>query len=211
MFTGIIEEIGTVKSIRRGTKSVTLEIAASTVLEDTNVGDSICTNGVCLTVTAVQPQSFTADVMPQTMRMTALGMLKPGSCVNLERALTLRSRLGGHIVSGHVDGVGKVVRCERDDNALWLWREAPDEVMRYIVDKGSVTLQGVSLTVAKVEGNTFAVSLIPHTQAVTILHEAKAGDAVNIENDVVAKYVESFVTKDDAAKPLEFFRNFMLS
>lgn len=211
MFTGIIEEIGTVKSIRRGTKSVTLEIAASTVLEDTNVGDSICTNGVCLTVTAVQPQSFTADVMPQTMRMTALGMLKPGSCVNLERALTLRSRLGGHIVSGHVDGVGKVVRCERDDNALWLWMEAPDEVMRYIVDKGSVTLQGVSLTVAKVEGNTFAVSLIPHTQAVTILHEAKAGDAVNIENDVVAKYVESFVTKDDAAKPLEFFRNFMLS
>lgn len=213
MFTGIVEEIGTIKSIRRGIKSISLEIGASTILEGTKVGDSICTNGVCLTVTDyADGKGFTADVMPQTMRMTALGGLKPGDKVNLERALMLQSRLGGHIVSGHIDGVGRVVKREQDDTALWLWIEAPANIMRYVIDKGSITIQGVSLTVAKVESDTFAVSLIPHTQGATTLHSAKVGDMVNLENDVIAKYVENFVqhkTKTGGDN-LNLYRDFML-
>lgn len=231
MFTGIIEEIGTVKAIKRGTKSITLEIAACKVLEGTEVGDSICTNGVCLTVTSLSSPArgvsggFSADVMPQTMRMTALGALKPGDKVNLERALTLQTRLGGHIVSGHIDGTGRVIKREQDDTALWLWIEAPADIMRYIIDKGSITIQGVSLTVAKTEANLFAVSLIPHTQDATTLHTAKVGDTVNLENDVIAKYVENFVrngasayetqskiaTKTKAGSNLDFYRNFMMN
>lgn len=240
MFTGIIEEIGTVKAIKRGTKSITLEIAACKVLEGTEVGDSICTNGVCLTVTSLSSPAggvsggFSADVMPQTMRMTALGALKPGDKVNLERALTLQTRLGGHIVSGHIDGTGRVIKREQDDTALWLWIEAPADIMRYIIDKGSITIQGVSLTVAKApslaeraggESLLFAVSLIPHTQDATTLHTAKVGDTVNLENDVIAKYVENFVrngasayetqskiaTKTKAGSNLDFYRNFMMN
>ena len=229
MFTGIVEEIGTVKSIKRGVKSITLEISASKVLEGTEVGDSICTNGVCLTATTVAPSSFTVDVMPQTMRMTSFSLLKPGSKVNLERALTLQSRLGGHIVSGHIDGTGRVIKRQQDDTALWLWIEAPAHIMRYIIDKGSITIQGVSLTVAKAPSmqeraggeSTFAVSLIPHSQGATTLHSVKVGDTVNLENDVIAKYVESFVrngvsayeTQPEVAtqtKTEAFYRDFML-
>lgn len=196
MFTGIIEEIGTVKSIQHGTKSVRLEIAATKVMEGTQVGDSIATNGVCLTVTSMTPTGYTADVMPESVRRTSLAALKPGSPVNLERALTLQTRLGGHIVSGHVDGTGTVIRREQDDNALWLWIACSKNLMRYIIEKGSITIQGVSLTVAKLSSSTgggavsFAVSLIPHTQNATTLHSAKVGDTVNLENDVIAKYVE---------------------
>ena len=206
MFTGIVEEIGTVKTVRRGTTSVTLEIEAGKVLQGTQVGDSICTNGACLTVTsipvAVRPSlvsgdtiaaprgCFTADVMPETVRRTSLASLKPGSKVNLERALTLQTRLGGHIVSGHVDGTGKVSRIESDDNALWLYIQTSPQIMRYIIEKGSITIQGVSLTVAMVSESEFAVSLIPHTQQATTLHTAKVGDLVNLENDLIAKYVE---------------------
>ena len=236
MFTGIVEEIGTVKSIKRGAKSITLEISASKVLEGTEVGDSICTNGVCLTVTSLPSlqgggggRLFTADVMPQTMRMTSFSLLKPGSKVNLERALTLQSRLGGHIVSGHIDGTGRVIKRQQDDTALWLWIEAPAHIMRYIIDKGSITIQGVSLTVAKAPSmqertggeSTFAVSLIPHSQDATTLHAAKVGDTVNLENDVIAKYVENFVrngvsayeTQPEVAtqtKTEAFYRDFML-
>lgn len=206
MFTGIVEEIGTVKTVRRGATSVTLEIEAGKALQGTQVGDSICTNGVCLTVTsipvAVRPSlvsgdtiaaprgCFTADVMPETVRRTSLASLKPGSKVNLERALTLQTRLGGHIVSGHVDGTGKVSRIESDDNALWLYIQTSPQIMRYIIEKGSITIQGVSLTVAMVSESEFAVSLIPHTQQATTLHTAKVGDLVNLENDLIAKYVE---------------------
>lgn len=206
MFTGIVEEIGTVKTVRRGTTSVTLEIEACKVLQGTQVGDSIATNGVCLTVTSipvtVRPSlvsgdtiaaprgCFTADVMPETVRRTSLASLKPGSKVNLERALTLQTRLGGHIVSGHVDGTGKVSRIESDDNALWLYIRTSPQIMRYIIEKGSITIQGVSLTVAMVSESEFAVSLIPHTQQATTLHTAKVGDLVNLENDLIAKYVE---------------------
>ena len=206
MFTGIVEEIGTVKTVRRGTTSVTLEIEAGKVLQGTQVGDSIATNGVCLTVTsipvAVRPSlvsgdtiaaprgCFTADVMPETVRRTSLASLKPGSEVNLERALTLQTRLGGHIVSGHIDGTGKVSRIESDDNALWLYIQTSPQIIRYIIEKGSITIQGVSLTVAMVSESEFAVSLIPHTQQATTLHTAKVGDLVNLENDLIAKYVE---------------------
>ncbi len=195
MFTGIIEEVGHVKSLHRGAKSFTLEVEAEKVLEGTVVGDSIATNGVCLTVTSLTGHGFTADVMPETVSRTALGELVSGSPVNLERALSLQTRLGGHIVSGHIDGTGRIADRRQDDTALWLTIECDSKLLRYIIEKGSVTLQGVSLTVARVDARSFAVSLIPHTQAATTLHQAKVGDLVNIENDIIAKYVEKLLGK----------------
>lgn len=195
MFTGIIEEVGHVKSLHRGAKSFTLEVKAEKVLEGTLVGDSIATNGVCLTVTSLTGHGFTADVMPETVSRTALGELVSGSPVNLERALSLQTRLGGHIVSGHIDGTGRIADRRQDDTALWLTIECDSKLLRYIIEKGSVTLQGVSLTVARVDARSFAVSLIPHTQAATTLHQAKVGDLVNIENDIIAKYVEKLLGK----------------
>ena len=195
MFTGIIEEVGHVKSLHRGAKSFTLEVEATKVLEGTLVGDSIATNGVCLTVTSLTGHGFTADVMPETVSRTALGELVSGSPVNLERALSLQTRLGGHIVSGHIDGTGRIADRRQDDTALWLTIECDSKLLRYIIEKGSVTLQGVSLTVARVDARSFAVSLIPHTQAATTLHQAKVGDLVNIENDIIAKYVEKLLGK----------------
>lgn len=211
MFTGIIEEIGTVNSITRGAKSFTLTVAAHTVLEDTIVGDSIATNGVCLTVTAIQDGAFSADVMPETVSRTSLSQLQKGSKVNLERALTLQKRLGGHIVSGHVDGTGRVSRRYNDDNALWLWIDCTPDIMRYIVEKGSITIQGISLTVAKVQSGSFAVSLIPHTQEATTLHSARVGDVVNLENDVIAKYVERLMKCDEQQEEkIDLYRRFMM-
>ena len=195
MFTGIIEEVGHVKSLHRGAKSFTLEVEAEKVLEGTLVGDSIATNGVCLTVTSLTGHGFTADVMPETVSRTALGELVSGSPVNLERALSLQTRLGGHIVSGHIDGTGRIADRRQDDTALWLTIECDSKLLRYIIERGSVTLQGVSLTVARVDARSFAVSLIPHTQAATTLHQAKVGDLVNIENDIIAKYVEKLLGK----------------
>lgn len=196
MFTGIIEEVGHVKSLRRGARSFTLEVEASLVMEDTRVGDSIATNGVCLTVTSLTGHGFTADVMPETVQRTALGELVPGSPVNLERALSLQTRLGGHIVSGHIDGTGRISDRRQDDTALWLTVECDSSLLRYIIQKGSITIQGVSLTVARVDDRSFAVSLIPHTQAATTLHQAKVGDRVNLENDVIAKYVEKLMGRE---------------
>ncbi len=216
MFTGIVEEIGRIKNVQRGAKSITFCIEANKVLEDTRIGDSICTNGVCLTVTDISPAAegkgwFKADVMPETIRKTSMAKLQVGSQVNLERALTLNTRLGGHIVSGHVDGIGHVVRKEQDDIAIWLWIECDTNLMRYIIPKGSVTLQGVSLTVAKVEATRFAVSLIPHTQEETTLHASVVGDVVNIETDIIAKYVEKLMVTndDDQTDKTELYRQFM--
>lgn len=216
MFTGIVEEIGRIKNVQRGAKSITFSIEADRVLEDTKIGDSICTNGVCLTVTDISPAAegkgwFKADVMPETIRKTSMAKLQVGSKVNLERALTQNTRLGGHIVSGHVDGIGHVVRKEQDDIAIWLWIECDTNLMRYIIPKGSVTLQGVSLTVAKVEATRFAVSLIPHTQEETTLHASVVGDVVNIETDIIAKYVEKLMVKndDDQSDKTELYRRFM--
>lgn len=200
------------KSLQRGTKSVRLEVEAETVMEGTLVGDSIATNGVCLTVTTLTGKGFTADVMPETVSRTSLAQLKAGSEVNLERALTLQSRLGGHIVSGHVDGTGTIINRTQDDNAVWLWISCAKQIMRYVIEKGSITIQGVSLTVAKVTEGSFAVSLIPHTQGATTLHAAKVGDVVNLENDVIAKYVEKLMGMEpetDDAHKVSLYRNFM--
>lgn len=201
MFTGIIEEVGHVKSLRRGAKSFTLEVDATLVMEGTQVGDSIATNGVCLTVTSLTGHGFTADVMPETVQRTALGELTAGSPVNLERALSLQTRLGGHIVSGHIDGTGRVSDLRQDDTALWITIECDSHLLRYVIEKGSITIQGVSLTVARVDERSFAVSLIPHTQAATTLHKVKVGDRVNLENDIIAKYVEKLLGVAPSSKP----------
>jgi len=190
VFTGIVEELGTVVELRRGRASAVLEIQAQKVLEGTAVGDSIAVNGVCLTVTRLSGGSFSADVMHETLDRSALAELRPGSSVDLERAMPAEGRFGGHIVSGHVDGVGRIVSIRRDDNAVWYTIQAPAPVMRYIVEKGSVTVDGISLTVAKVTERDFSISAIPHTVAVTVLGQKREGDRVNLENDIIGKYVE---------------------
>ena len=193
MFTGIIEEIGKIKAIRQGSRSVVLEIEATKVLEDTRVGDSIATNGVCLTVIAMGHGYFSADVMPETMSRTSLGGLKPGDRVNLERALCLNSRLGGHIVAGHVDGVGRIRDKVQDEIAIWLTIAASPEILHYVIEKGSVAVDGVSLTVAYVDETVFKVSVIPHTQEETTLTTKRIGEIVNLENDLIGKYVEKLM------------------
>lgn len=208
MFTGIIEEIGIIKAVQRGSRSVVLVVGAKDVLEGTRVGDSIATNGVCLTVTALRPGEFVADVMPETMDRTNLGSLRPGSRVNLERALCLNGRLGGHIVAGHVDGLGHIVSMKRDDNAVWVKVETTPEILRYIIEKGSVAIDGVSLTVACVDDRSFQVSIIPHTQNETTLVSKRVGETVNLENDMLAKYVEKLmIPKQEGGRlSLEFLK-----
>ena len=189
MFTGIVEEVGRVRSVGNGR----MEIAAEKVTEGTAIGDSIAVNGVCLTVTAFTRGGFTADVMPVTLAHSSLGSLRAGDGVNLERALTLSSRLGGHIVSGHIDGVGRVKSIESKENARIFHVEADSALLRYIVPRGSVALDGVSLTVAEVDDKGFSVSLIPHTRQATALDGKKEGAAVNIENDIIGKYVDKLL------------------
>ena len=189
MFTGIIEEVGHVNRISGGS----LVVNCAKVIEDVQLGDSIAVNGVCLTVTHFDKSSFTADVMPETVRRTSLAELKKGSPVNLERALTLASRLGGHIVSGHIDGTGEIVKFADEGNAILMTISAGPELLRYIVEKGSVALDGISLTVAKVTDSDFTVSLIPHTREVTNLGSKKTGSPINIETDVLGKYVEKML------------------
>lgn len=204
MFTGIIEEIGTVRRIERGAAGARLTIAAKTVLEGTKLGDSIATNGVCLTVVSLTADSFSADVMAESLRRSSLGALQSGSPVNLERAMPLNGRFGGHIVSGHIDGTGTVASQRREDNAVWVTVHAPAALLRYIVEKGSIAIDGVSLTVAAVDQTSFAVSIIPHTGAETILLSKKPGETVNLECDVIGKYVEKLLTPyapDQKAKP----------
>lgn len=190
MFTGIVEEVGRVSSIRKGTHSCVITIQAAKVLEDTHLGDSIATNGVCLTVTDLSEGSFSADVMHETLNRSSLGQLRVGSSVNLERAMCLKDRFGGHIVSGHIDGVGKIVSVKQDDNAVWYSISAPAQILRLIVEKGSIAIDGISLTVASVGQGRFEVSVIPHTRAQTNLTAKKPGDLVNLENDCIGKYVE---------------------
>ena len=194
MFTGIIEETGTLGSIRKGQNSAVLRINARTVLEGVKTGDSIAVNGVCLTVTAFDASGFTADVMHETLDRSSLGSLSPGSRVNLERAMPADGRFGGHIVAGHIDGTGTIREIRRDDNAIWYTIHAEPAVLRYIVEKGSIAIDGISLTVARVHSDTFAVSVIPHTASVTNLSDRKKGDTVNLENDIIGKYVERLLT-----------------
>lgn len=193
MFTGIIEEIGTVRRIERGASGARLTIGAKTVLEGTKIGDSIATNGVCLTVTTMTADSFAADVMAETLRRSGLGALQSSAPVNLERAMPADGRFGGHIVSGHIDGTGTVAALRREDNAVWVTVHAAPALLRYIVEKGSIAIDGVSLTVAAVDTDGFSVSIIPHTGAQTILLGKKPGDTVNLECDVIGKYVEKLL------------------
>ena len=196
MFTGIIEEVGTIGRIGGGV----LAIDARRVLTDVQLGDSICVNGICLTVTSFDARHFTADVMPETIRRTSLAELKKGSPVNLERALTLSSRLGGHIVSGHIDGTGEVLSLKQEGNAVLLQIAADDALLRGIVEKGSVALDGISLTVAAVGAQDFTVSLIPPPLQSTNLHTKKKGSRVNIETDIIGKYVERLLMEERKAK-----------
>lgn len=193
MFTGIVEEIGTVSRIKHGQHSAVLEIRAQTVLEDTRIGDSIAVNGICLTVTGLHSGSFTADVMHETLNRSALADLIPGSHVNLERAMQANGRFGGHMVAGHIDGTGKLISIQKDDTAIWFTIQTKPELLRYIIEKGSVAIDGISLTVARVEKDRFAISAIPHTVQQTILHERKEGDLVNLEVDMVGKYIEKLL------------------
>lgn len=193
MFTGIVEETGSIKNIKRGAASAELTIEASKVLEDVSLGDSIAVNGVCLTVTDFSGRMFTADVMHETLNRSSLGALRPGSPVNLERAMKADGRFGGHIVSGHIDGTGHISSISRDDNAIWYTIDTAGDILRYIVEKGSIAIDGISLTVASVDESSFKVSIIPHTAANTILAVKKAGDVVNLENDIIGKYVEKLM------------------
>lgn len=193
MFTGIVEETGSIKNIKRGAASAELSIEASKVLEDVALGDSIAVNGVCLTVTDFSGSMFTADVMHETLDRSSLGALRPGSPVNLERAMKTDGRFGGHIVSGHIDGTGHISNISRDDNAIWYTIDTSGDILRYIVEKGSIAIDGISLTVASVDESSFKVSIIPHTAANTILAVKKVGDVVNLENDIIGKYVEKLM------------------
>ncbi len=199
MFTGIIEEIGKVKAIVRHANSIKLTIGVNKILEDLHIGDSICTNGVCLTVTTFDDSSYTADVMPETMSRTNFKDLRVNDLVNLERAMPANGRFGGHIVSGHIDGTGVISKMTKDDKAIRVRIETQPEILRYIVEKGSIAIDGISLTVTDVSRFDFGVSIIEHTQDETTLTKKKPGDTVNLENDIVGKYVEKF-TGSIAAK-----------
>ena len=193
MFTGIIEEIGVLKERRDGSHSCTLTVRCEKVLEGTKIGDSIAVNGTCLTVTKLNADSFDVDVTPETMRRTDFSIVRVGSKLNLERALRIGDRLGGHLVSGHVDFVGKLVKKEQEGNAVNLTFSVPEQWMKYILAKGSIAIDGVSLTIAKKQNNSFFVSLIPHTGEMTILLLKQIGDPVNIECDCIGKYIEQLI------------------
>ena len=193
MFTGIIEETGTIKEISRGSKSAKLRIEASKVLEGTNLGDSISTNGICLTVVEMGQNTFSVDVIAETLRKTNLGKLLVGSCVNLERALTLNDRLGGHLVSGHIDDLGVIINIDMEDITRIISIKTDFDLLKYIIPKGSITIDGISLTVIYVDEQSFKVSIIPHTATETSLLSKKIGDTVNLETDMIAKYAEKLL------------------
>ncbi|WP_077611260.1 riboflavin synthase [Clostridium sp. Marseille-P2415] len=190
MFTGIIDKVGIILEIKRNKDSAVLTIDAGEILDDGKVGDSIAVNGVCLTVNSIHGRTFSADVMHETMRRTSLAALEQKSPVNLERALALGGRFGGHIVAGHVDGTGIISGIKKDDNAIWFTIRTTPSILRYVVEKGSIAVDGISLTVAAVSEEDFKVSVIPHTLGNTTLAFRKAGDMVNLENDCIGKYVE---------------------
>ena len=193
MFTGIIEELGTIKRIALSGSSGQVTIQARKVLEGTKVGDSIAVNGICLTVTSLRPDGFTADVMAETVRRSSLSQAGNGDPVNLERAMAADGRFGGHIVSGHIDGTGKIVQYRKEENAVWVEVETSGDLLRLIVEKGSICMDGISLTVAAVGNSSFQVSVIPHTGEETTLLKKRAGSLVNLETDIIGKYVEKLI------------------
>jgi len=206
MFTGIIEEVGIVKSVTSHGIGKRITIECTEVLSDTKLGDSISTNGVCLTVTDISKNSFSADVMPETMRMSNLGAFRNGSQVNLERALSLSTRLGGHIVSGHIDCIGKVLSFKTESNAVWVTISIPRDMSKYVIQKGSITLDGISLTVADIQHEIVKVSIIPTTKDETTLLKKNVGDIINVECDVIGKYVEKLFKKNEGSISIDFLK-----
>ena len=202
MFTGIIEEVGKIKNISKKSSGILLTISADKVLRDCNIGDSIAVNGICLTVTKFDNESFTVDVMNETVRKTTLYKLTQNSYVNLERAMLVNSRFGGHIVSGHIDGTGTISDIKKDGIAFIYKINTTKEITKYIINKGSITIDGISLTVVSVSDTSFTVSIIPHTMTVTNLGKKKIGDMVNLENDCIAKYVEKMLDNKQEKKSL---------
>ena len=194
MFTGIVEEIGIVRGVASGQNNGSIDIGASLVLEGTKIGDSIAVNGVCLTVTIIKEDGFTADVMPETFRRSNLGTLRSGDSVDLERAMAADGRFGGHIVSGHIDGVGTITKKHQEGLATNVTISAPSGILRHIVEKGSIAIDGISLTVTAVTDQNFSVSLIPHTGKQTVLLQKECGSQVNLENDIIGKYVDRLLT-----------------
>ena len=193
MFTGIIEETGVIRGLSMSGNSGEIRIRADKVLEQTKIGDSIAVNGICLTVTSLSADGFTADIMPETVRRSSMKTAAAGDRVNLERAMAADGRFGGHIVSGHIDGTGMIREMRRDENAVWVRIQAGGEILRYIAEKGSITIDGISLTVARVTGQDFSVSIIPHTGEETTLLSRKEEDIVNLETDIIAKYTEKLL------------------
>lgn len=211
MFTGIIEELGIIRKISISGHSGSITIEASKVLEGTRIGDSIAVNGICLTVTSMAGDSFTADIMAETVRRSSLKGAVSGDKVNLERAMAADGRFGGHIVSGHVDGTGTIIGMHREENAVWVTISTEPSIMKFIVEKGSVCLDGISLTVAKVGTTDFSVSVIPHTGEETTLLRKKTGSLINIENDVVGKYVErllNFKNNESTGITMDFLKKY---
>ena len=199
MFTGIIEEVGQIVSVKRGQVSSRLKVKGSKIFEDIHLGDSIAVNGVCLTATTIDGDTFEADVMAETVRRTNLGDTKIGEKVNLERAMAADGRFGGHIVAGHIDGTGMIEELRKEENAVWVKIRTTPEILELIVEKGSICIDGISLTVAEVSEKSFQVSVIPHTGEETTLLKKKAGDRVNLENDIVGKYIKKFLTPSEPA------------
>lgn len=196
MFTGIVEEMGKIAAIKKRQKSSIMSVSGKIIFDDLKIGDSIAVNGVCLTVTSFASTTFTVDIMSETLSRSSLGKLKIGSFVNLERAMPSNGRFGGHIVSGHIDGTATISKIQQDDNAIWYTVKAAKKLMKYIVGKGSIAIDGISLTVVSVTNDEFSVSIIPHTAKETILSKKAVGDVVNIENDIIGKYVERLVGLD---------------
>lgn len=214
MFTGIVEEMGKIRHVALAGSSGQIAVQARKVLEGTKIGDSIAVNGVCLTVTSLQPDGFTADIMAETCRRSNLGQGRQGEFVNLERAMAADGRFGGHIVSGHIDGTGVIRASKREENAVWITIGTKEDILRLIVEKGSIAIDGISLTVAKVDAGQFQVSVIPHTgEETTLLHKA-VGAQVNLENDVVGKYVEKLLgiahpeKTEESGLTMEFLREY---
>ncbi|WP_088103367.1 riboflavin synthase [Halalkalibacter urbisdiaboli] len=195
MFTGIIEEIGTIEDIRQSGEAIVMKIAAENVLEDVQLGDSIAVNGVCLTVTSFTSKHFSVDLMPETVRSTSLKGLGRGSNVNLERAMSAKGRFGGHFVSGHVDGIGQILSKDAQHNAVYYRIGVSPELRNYMIYKGSVAVDGTSLTIFAVDDSSFTISIIPHTLEETIIGSKNVGDIVNIECDMVGKYIEQFIVR----------------
>ncbi|KDN59313.1 riboflavin synthase [Exiguobacterium sp. AB2] len=195
MFTGIVEEIGSVKAVKRNGPSLRLTLTGDIVLQDVKLGDSISVNGICLTVTTFDERTFAVDVMPETLKASSLDGVRPGTRVNLERAMPANGRFGGHFVSGHVDGIGRIVKKRPLANAVYVDISCEPSLLRYIVPKGSISVDGTSLTVFDVTERGFTLSLIPHTYSETVLGMKQAGDTVNLECDMLAKYMEKLVNQ----------------